>query len=419
MTGCADSSDIRDMVLRAVAEVKVTDIHTHLYPPEFGPLMLWGIDEVLTYHYLIAETMRRVDIHYDTFWAMSKQEQADLIWRTLFIEHSPISEACRGVLTALNGLGLDVSSRDLSSYRDFFAKQNPKEHVNHVLDLAGVESVVMTNDPFDEAEKPVWLAGGKKHPRFHAALRIDTMLNSWDTAYMKLKGLGHHVQHSFGPRAASEVRRFLKEWIERMNPLYMAASFPTDFAYPEDSARGHLIDQCVIPVSKEMNVPFALMIGVKRAVNPELRSAGDSVGRASVESVERLCARYPENKFLVTMLSRENQHELCVAARKFRNLLIFGCWWFLNNPSLIEEITRMRFELLGLSVIPQHSDVRVLEQLIYKWAHSRQVIGDVLAEKYVDLAATGWVVFEDEIRRDVADLFGGNFWSFLGKEPPR
>ncbi len=52
------------------------------------------------------------------------------------------------------------------------------------------------------------------------------------------------------------------------------------------------------------------------------------------------------------MLARENQHELCVTARKFPNLMIFGCWWFLNNPSLIEEITQMRLDLLGLSMIP-------------------------------------------------------------------
>jgi hypothetical protein len=25
----------------------------------------------------------------------------------------------------------------------------------------------------------------------------------------------------------------------------------------------------------------------------------------------------------------------------------FGCWWFLNNPSLVEEITRERIEMLG------------------------------------------------------------------------
>ena len=36
----------------------------------------------------------------------------------------------------------------------------------------------------------------------------------------------------------------------------------------------------------------------------------------------------------------------------------------------------MRIELLGTSFIPQHSDARVLDQLIYKWDHSRQIIGE-------------------------------------------
>jgi hypothetical protein len=113
------------------------------------------------------------------------------------------------------------------------------------------------------------------------------------------------------------------------------------------------------------------------------------------------------------MLSRENQHELAVNARKFRNLHIFGCWWFLNNPSLIEEITRMRFELLGVGVTPQHSDARVLDQLIYKWAHSREIIVRVLTDKYADVARTGWQISETEVRRDVQKLFGGSFQEFL------
>ena len=120
-------------------------------------------------------------------------------------------------------------------------------------------------------------------------------------------------------------------------------------------------------------------------------------------------------KFLVTMLSRENQHELCVAARKFRNLMVFGCWWFLNTPSIIDEMTRMRFKLLGTSFIPQHSDARVLEQVVCKWIHSRAIIGNVLAEKYVDIAAAGWTATEDNIRRDASALLGGNFWKFLGR----
>ena len=113
------------------------------------------------------------------------------------------------------------------------------------------------------------------------------------------------------------------------------------------------------------------------------------------------------------MLSRENQHELAVMARKFSNLMIFGCWWFLNNPGLVDEVTRMRIETLGLSFIPQHSDARVLDQLIYKWDHAKATIADVLVEKYTDLLNTNWVLTEEEISRDIEDLFRNNFWSFL------
>ena len=160
---------------------------------------------------------------------------------------------------------------------------------------------------------------------------------------------------------------------------------------------------------------MALMLGVKRQVNPALQLAGDGMGRSQLGALERLCAQFPDNKFVATVLSRENQQELCVLARKFRNLHIFGCWWFTNVPHIIEEMTRMRLELVGLSVTPQHSDARVLDQLIYKWRHSRQIIAKVLADKYCDLADTGWKVSENEIRRDVNNLFGGAFARFCGE----
>jgi hypothetical protein len=197
-----------------------------------------------------------------------------------------------------------------------------------------------------------------------------------------------------------------------MDPVYLAVSLPPDFDIDDKSTRSKLIQKCVLPVCRERNLPFALMIGVKKLVNPELRLAGDAVGKADIDVVETLCADYPENKFLVTMLSRENQHELCVAARKFGNLMPFGCWWFLNDPMTVDEMTRMRTELLGLSYIPQHSDARVLDQLSYKWAHSRWLIGHVLMDKYCDLNRTGWGVTEEEIVRDVANLFGGAFRRF-------
>ena len=57
----------------------------------------------------------------------------------------------------------------------------------------------------------------------------------------------------------------------------------------------------------------------------------------------------------------------CCISKKTSELKIFGFWWFMNQPSLIKLILNLRIELLGLNFIPQHSDARVTDQLIYKW----------------------------------------------------
>ncbi|HEV8290715.1 MAG TPA: hypothetical protein VGP94_02275, partial [Tepidisphaeraceae bacterium] len=216
-----------------------------------------------------------------------------------------------------------------------------------------------------------------------------------------------------GANSMKEIRRFLTEWIDRMSAIYVAVSFTPAFLYPDNSPTTRVLKEAVLPVCRERNLPFAMMIGVQRQVNPQLRLAGDSVGKADITSVDRIIAQHPHNKFLVTMLSRENQHELAVTARKHRNMMLFGCWWFMNNPVLIEEITRMRMELLGTSFIPQHSDARILDQIIYKWDHSRAIIAKVLKDKFNDIAASGWPLTQEEIRRTAQELLSSNFERFL------
>lgn len=415
----------------------VVDMHTHVYPPSFGTpvtnasgsidregLLLWGADELLTYHYLVAEVFRIVPatkLPYEQFWRMTKRQQADHIWKHLFIERTPISEACRGVLTSLTRMGFDPTDRNLNAWRKAEAQKQPSSYIDRVMELANVESITMTNAVFDDKERTRWLKDGDRlnDRRFKAVLRIDPLLRDFPAAASQLASWGYDVSGDLSNKTIEESRRFLRDWIDRMQTIYLAVSLPPEWRYPAppNDAVAHagqiMLERVVLPVCAERGVPFAMMIGSRRGVNPALGDAGDMGGLSDVPSVANLCLAFPQNRFFVTMLARENQHELAVAARKFGNLMVFGCWWFLNNPSFVDEITRMRLELLGTSFIPQHSDARVLDQLIYKWEHSRRIIANALTDKYRDLIDTGWNLTRDEISRDARLFLRNNFLNFL------
>src|SRR5258706_16395215 len=96
-----EAADLRRQVEEIVNTTPVVDMHTHLFAPQFGQMSLFGIDELLAYHYLIAEMFRASTVSPDRFWQMNKAQQADLIWKTLFVENTPLSEATRGVITVL------------------------------------------------------------------------------------------------------------------------------------------------------------------------------------------------------------------------------------------------------------------------------------------------------------------------------
>ena len=395
---------------RAFAEHPIVDIHTHLYPLQMGALSLWGPDELVTYHYLKAETSRQLppDISVEQFNAMPKPEQADVVWKTLFVgDSSPISEAQLGVITVMNALGIAPRPNGLAEFRAYCADVKPEAFVDLVFEKSGVGKVYMTNDPLDDAERPLWENGFDLDPRFGAVLRLDSALMGWPGPVAKLQALGYNVEDALSQKTVSEMRRYLNDWCDRIGARYMAISLPPNFTYPGGDPVSQLMAKAVWPTAQERNIPSAMMVGVKRGVNPVLRDGGDGMGMWDLANLENIARDFPGVDFLITILSRENQHGLCVIARKFPNILPFGCWWFLNDPSIIQEITAERLELLGASFIPQHSDARILDQLLYKWTHSVRTITPVFVRKYEDLANAGWPLTEADIKRDIAKMFGG------------
>jgi hypothetical protein len=428
-----NSFEIRAVVETEVQKVQAIDLHTHLFPPAHGKLCLYGIDELLTYHYLICEYFMTAEIDHDEFFAFSKTKQAELVWKALFIDRSPISEATRGVLTTLTALGLStaVRKRDLGAIRAWYKAQIPEELVKRVFKLAGLKYCVMTNVPFDPEEAAQWQQGKGTDDFFRSALRIDPLLKGdWEAVAAALKAAGYD-------QTVAAAKQYLRDWAKVMNPEYLMASTPHDFTYtpsvaPAKSSKAKdkpskkmaapsaadLLEQVVCPIAEELNLPIALKLGAQRSLYPALRSGGDGLVVSDVEVLRSLCKNFPRVKFMVTFLSRVNQHEVTVMANKFPNLHLYGCWWYCNNPSIIKEMTAMRVEILGTNFTCQHSDSRVLDQLVYKWIHSRKVVAEVLAEKYADLMQTGWQVKQGEIRRDVVRLFGGAMQEFVAKRLP-
>ncbi len=412
------TGSIRQTVEHELQAVPFIDVHTHLFQPSLGSVGLWGIDELLTYHYLEAELFRSSKLTPQQYWELSKAERAHAIWKALFVENAPVSEATRGVVAVLKAFGLPVEGETaLAEAREFFTAQQLEPHIRRAFQLAGISEAAMTNDPLDPNEAPLWEAGAAPHDLFHAVLRLDRILEGWPENWRVLEARGYQVDASLSCKTLTEVRRFLVDWCQKMQPVYMAVSLADTFQFPEESARAHLLAGAVLPVCREFKIPLSLMIGVRRQVNPAIRLAGDAAGRADLRSLENLCRNFPDNAFLCSVLSRENQYELCVYARKFANLMPFGCWWFLNNPSIVEEITRERIEMLGMSFIPQHSDARILEQVIYKWRNTRRTLAPILANTYTLLMEDGGTVTRERVKADITRLFRGNFKDFCCLKP--
>ncbi|KAH8061348.1 hypothetical protein JL722_3961 [Aureococcus anophagefferens] len=397
---------LRGVVREVVDATDTIDVHTHLFPPSHGDLCAYGIDALLTYHYLVSEffMVAPMDLTHARFFAKSKRAQADLVWDGLFVRRTPLSEACVGVLTTLAAFpelrpALDppLTAASLVPIRAFFDAADPAEHATRVLAMAGVRYVVCTNVPFDAREASEFVdetccvdvdaetfASVETRPRdaaetsqFRTALRVDALLKGdWATIAASLAQRGL-------PETLAGARTFLKAWAKRYGAVYLMASSPADFAYPRDEPKQPgwpsataLVDDVLVPVARELRLPLALKLGARRGMNPDLDpcGGGDGVVVADGGPLVDLCSRNPDVKFLATFLSRVNQHEAAVMSQKFRNL-----------------------------------------HLIYKWAHSRRVVADALADQYEHLVRTGFTLSRAAVERDVEALLGGAYEAFLAK----
>jgi hypothetical protein len=235
-----------------IEEQPIVDMHTHLYPPVFGTpvpnasgrvdpngLLLWGIDELVTYHYLVAEVYRYVPatkLPYEQFWRMTKRQQADHIWKHCFVENTPLSEACRGVLTTLQPLGWTPTKNRSTPIAGYFDSRTPAQYIDRVMELSNVSSITMTNPVFDDNERNRWLAGIKPDPRFKAVLRIDPLLRNWPVAPKKLPNGAIASARRFRNRPSRKSADSCANGSTGRRRSIWPSVLPPEFRYPAEAS---------------------------------------------------------------------------------------------------------------------------------------------------------------------------------------
>jgi len=137
-------------------QLRFTTFTPTFIPQPFGPLMLWGIDELLTYHYLVAEVMRVSELSYEQFWTMPRAPRPIISAET--VPRAPshqrgLPRRGHGAAQARPRSGIEGPGR-LSR---LFPRAEARAILDTVFKAANVHTVVMTNDVLDPFERHYWL----------------------------------------------------------------------------------------------------------------------------------------------------------------------------------------------------------------------------------------------------------------------
>ena len=371
---------------RFVFSTKAVDIHTHLYPSKFKNFYKTGLIELLNYHYLVAEFLSSSNFKPQKFYELSDYQKAKIIWNELFLKKIPLSTSTMGILKILQKYEIKSFKTSFDELYSQFNKTALSE--SDIFNLAGVKEVVMTNNPFDKGEAK--LLNQNKDLNYKVSIRLDDLFSE--------KKIFHNNQEI--NRNFLKIEYYLESIIKKYKPVYFSISTNN---FEEFKLKNYFFQ--ILKVLRKHNKPLMILVGVKRNVNPEFRLAGDGLGKPNLNYLEEIIRNNSKNKFLVTCLDNSDHFRMIVLARKFQNIKLFGFWWFTNQESIIKNTLSMRIEMLGDNFLPQHSDARVIDQLVYKWNDFRHYYTEVFTHKYQQLIETGYKLKAEDIEKNVYNHF--------------
>ena len=397
---------------------KFWDIHTHLFPPQATALIRFGIDELLNYHYSYRQFLGfRRDITPSKFFKLPMEKRSDLVWETYFAKPEssdvypiPVSEGLRAISTILSGLGLDPNAANLDEARSFFAQIDVYDYHTHLLELAGVSRVIGTNNPFDKKELDFYRTKSEWHPGFSAALRLDDLVLNPPRAFQYIRDQFElPIADDLGESTISLGRQFCVDWLQGdylPEVKYVGISFPPDFEWLDEcDTRLQVLEKIVIPACEETGTSLFFMPEPVRGLEPEMRNAGDYLGKMNSVDFGRFCQRHPEVDLWVSPLNFSSQFEMSALSCVLPHVKPWSTWWYCHQPSLTHDISNLRIEMHGENSWLFNSDARVLEHLFSKWQHFKREFQIIATKQLTRVVESGFRLTGQDVAKWISTLF--------------
>ncbi|MCA9133680.1 MAG: glucuronate isomerase [Planctomycetales bacterium] len=308
--------------------------------------------------------------------------------------------------------GLEIERLDASNWEQLFdaaqAKFDQPDWEERVLQLSKLEAVFLTNDFDDSLE-------GFDTTRYVPCLRTDELVfhlarpavrarlaQCANSELLSLEDLRtalrqrfeHFKEHGARACAISLPPHFAPQAIsdaQAERALSKLLSEQEQASDEDKSTVGYWVFWQLASNCQQFELPFDLMIGVKRAVYPGGVFQGQDLydSRLSLIQYGELFNAFPQVTFPVSVLASVTNQELVSYAWIFPNVVCNGHWWYSNTPSFIDRDLHARLEAVPRNkLIGYYSDMYKLEFALPKFAMYKRCLAGVLAEHFV--GAMGW-----------------------------
>jgi glucuronate isomerase len=382
----------------ALQALPIFDPHSHVEP--LAPVAK-TLDDLLGYHYYtelahaIGADRKRLTPETDP------RERSRYLFKYLprlenTVQYSWLLEICQ---TFFGWTGDRLTPGDFETVWNLAEqKLNQPDWEQHVWQQTNLKQIYLTNE-FDDPLQ------GFDTAKYVPCLRMDSLVNNihqWSFREKVQRVTGVEIGKAKDLESALNVlfQRFIKQG-SKACALSLPSQFPylgyssemqfdAEMRFKRDSSNTWpmqgFVFHAVMRMCEQYQLPFDLMIGVKRQVYQHGVYQGQDLmdQPGTLLHYADLFNAHPKLKFCVSVLTSQQNQELASYSWIFPNVYTSGHWWYSNVPTLIDRDLRLRMQAVPAEKqIAYYSDAYKLEFVLPKFAMYRRVLAKVLAEEYV------------------------------------